>query len=258
MRTLAHLMSGSTRRFYRKADLLATEKGYQILLDGRTMKTPAGADLVLPTQALARAVVDEWLGQGDVIRTETLPATRLAATAIDLISVNRQAVVDELIGRADFDLLFYRASEPPDLTFRQEACWQPLLDWATGTWGSPFNVTTGVMPVSQPAGMAAALASAVDLLGDMELTGLANVAQTSGSLIIALALAAERIDAAAACEAALLDESFQTERWGMPQEILERRQHLTNEIVFADTFIAWCRNIDRDAGRSGRSKGSVH
>jgi chaperone required for assembly of F1-ATPase len=258
MKTLAHLMSGSTRRFYGKADLLATERGYQILLDGRAMKTPAGADFMLPAQALARAVLDEWLAQSDVIRPETLPATRLAATAIDLVSVNRQAVIDELISRADFDLLFYRASEPPDLIHRQEACWQPLLDWAMGTWGIPFNVTTGVMPVSQPAGMAGALATAVGLLDDMELTGLATVAQTSGSLIIALALAAERIDAAAACEAALLDESFQTERWGMTQEILERRQHLRNEIVFADKFIAWCRNIDRDAGRTGRSRGSVH
>jgi chaperone required for assembly of F1-ATPase len=213
---------------------------------------------LLPTQVLARAVVDEWLAQSDVIRTETLLATRLAATAIDRVSVNRQAVVDQLIGRADFDLLFYRASELPDLTLRQEACWQPLLDWARETWGIPFNVTSGVMPVSQPAGLAGALASAVDILGDMELTGLANVAQISGSLIIALALAAERIDAAAACEAALLDESFQSERWGMTQEILERRQRLTNEIVFADRFIAWCRNIERDAGRPGRSGGSVH
>jgi chaperone required for assembly of F1-ATPase len=252
---MARLMSGLTHRFYGKADLLATEGGYRILLDGRAMKTPAGADFVLPTQALARAVVDEWLAQSDVICTETLPATRLAATAIDLVSVNRQAVVDQLIACADFDLLFYRAPDPPDLALRQEACWQPLLDWAVEIWGIQFNVTTGVMPVSQPTGMAEALASAVGMLGDMELTGLANVAQTSGSLIIALALAAERIDAAAACEAALLDESFQTERWGMLQEILDRRRRLTDDIIFADRFIAWCRDTERRAGRRG---GGVH
>jgi chaperone required for assembly of F1-ATPase len=258
MRTLARLMSGSTHRFYGKADLLATEHGYRILLDGHAMKTPAGADFLLPTQALARAVVDEWLAQRDVIRIETLPATRLAATAIDLVSVNRQAVVDELRACADFDLLFYRASEPPDLALRQEACWQPLLDWAADLWGIPFNVTTGVMPVSQPAGMAEALVSAADRLGDMELTGLANVAQTSGSLVIALALAAKRIDAAAACEAALLDETFQTERWGMPREIFERRRRLTDDIVFADRFIAWCRDAEPDMGSAGRSGGCVH
>jgi chaperone required for assembly of F1-ATPase len=203
-------------------------------------------------------VVDEWQAQSDVVRTETLPATRLAATAIDLVSVNRQAVINQLIARADFDLLFYRASDPPDLTVRQEACWQPLLDWAVERWGIPFNVTAGVMPVSQPAGLSEALALAVDRLGDMELTGLANVAQTSGSLIIALALAAERIDAAAACEATLLDESFQTERWGMLPEILDRRRRLTDDIVFADRFMAWCRNAERDGVKPGRSGGGVH
>lgn len=248
-------MSGSIHRFYGKADLLATEGSYRVLLDGRAMKTPAGADFILPTQALARAVMDEWQAQSDVIRTETLPATRLAATAIDLVSVNRQAVIDQLIACADFDLLFYRAPDPPDLALRQEACWQPLLDWAAGIWGIPFNVTAGVMPVSQPAGLSEALASAVDRLGDMELTAIANVAQSSGSLIIALALAAERIDAAAACEAALLDESFQSERWGMLREILERRQRLTDDIVFAERFIAWCRNSER---RAGRSDGCLH
>jgi chaperone required for assembly of F1-ATPase len=110
------------KRFYGKADLAVTERGYQILLDGRAMKTPAGADFVLPTQALARAVVEEWLAQIEVIRPETLRATRLAATAIDLVSANRQAVVDQLVACADFDLLFYRAADPPDLALRQNAC----------------------------------------------------------------------------------------------------------------------------------------
>jgi chaperone required for assembly of F1-ATPase len=251
-------MKGWTKRFYGQADLIATERGYRVLLDGKAMKTPAGADFVLPTQALARAVVEEWLAQSEVIRPETLPATRLAATAIDRVSTRRQAVVDQLIAAADFDLLFYRAARPPDLALRQDMCWQPLLDWAAGIWGIPFTVTTGVMPVSQPGAVAEALASAVDMLGDMELTGVASVAQASGSLIIALALAAERIDAATACEAAMLDESYQNERWGVVEESIERRQRLKNDIIFADKFIAWCRNAERERGAAGRSEGRVH
>ena len=257
-------MKWPTKRFYGKVDLIAIERGYRILLDGRAMKTPAGADFLLPTQALARAVVEEWLAQTDVIRPETLHATRLAATAIDRVSVDRQAVVDQLIASADFDLLFYRAADPPDLALRQDACWQPLLDWAAEIWRVAFAVTTGVMPVSQPDEVAEALASAVEMLGDMELTGVASVAQASGSLIIALALAAERIDAATACEAAMLDENYQIERWGVVEESIERRQRLKDDIVFADRFIAWCRNaernhgVERDHWATDRSKGRVH
>ena len=251
-------MKWPTKRFYGKVDLIATERGYRLLLDGRAMKTPAGADFLLPTHALARAVMEEWLAQSDVIRPQTLPATRLAATAIDRVSTNRQAVVEQLIASANFDLLFYRAADPPDLAHRQNAYWQPLLDWAAEIWRIPFAVTTGVMPVSQPDEVSEALALAVDMLADMELTGVASVAQASGSLIIALALAAERIDAATACEAALLDESYQIERWGVVEESIERRQRLKDDIVFADRFIAWCRNVERDCGATDRSRGQVH
>ena len=243
------MITGPAKRFYQTAELAATDRGFRVLLDGRAMKTPAGADFVLPTHALARAVTEEWLAQTDMIRPGTLPATRLAATAIDRVSTHRQAVVDQLIAAADFDLLFYRAADPPELALRQHACWQPLLDWATGSWKISFAVTSGVMPVSQPAEVAVALAAAVDRLADLELTGVASVAQASGSLIIALALAAERIDAATACNAALLDESHQIERWGLVEESTQRRQRLKDDIVFADRFIAWCRNTERAADR---------
>ena len=46
-------------------------------------KTPAHAAFVLPTEAAARMVADEWEAQGEFIQPGTMPATRLAATAID-------------------------------------------------------------------------------------------------------------------------------------------------------------------------------
>ena len=251
-------MTWSKQRFYRTAELSETDRGYRVLLDGRAMRTPAGADLLLPTQALAQAVVEEWLAQGDVIRPETLPATRLAATAIDRISANRGALIDQLVRSADFDLLFYRAAHPPDLARRQDRCWQPLLDWAAGRCGITFTVTRGVMPVRQPDDVAQALAALVERLEDMELTAVASVAQATGSLIIALALAAERIDAETACQAALLDESYQIERWGLVDESMARRQRIEDEIVFAAKFIAWCRHGGRDYSGADRREGHLH
>ncbi len=251
-------MKWPTHRFYRDAGLAATERGYRVHLDGKPIKTPAGADFLLPTESLARAVVAEWLAQDDTIRPETLPATRLAATAIDRVSANRGPVTDQLIGYADFDLLFYRAADPPDLVVRQDACWQPLLDWAAERCKITFTVTRGVMPVRQSESVAEALAAELNMLDDMELTGVANVAQASGSLIIALALAAERIDAAAAFEAALLDESYQIERWGLVAEIAERRRRLEDEIACAARFITWCRGAEPASVAIARSGGPLH
>ena len=55
-----------------------------VLLDGRAPKTPAHAKLTLPTGAAAQLVADEWAAQGEFIEPGTMPATRLASTAIDL------------------------------------------------------------------------------------------------------------------------------------------------------------------------------
>ncbi|MCH7795000.1 MAG: hypothetical protein IH900_07670, partial [Proteobacteria bacterium] len=38
--------------------------GFRVVLDGRPIKTPAKADLVLPSLALAEAVAAEWQAQG--------------------------------------------------------------------------------------------------------------------------------------------------------------------------------------------------
>ncbi len=53
------------------------------LLDGKPVRTPGKAPLVLPTLALAEAVADEWRAQGERIDPATMPLTKLANSAID-------------------------------------------------------------------------------------------------------------------------------------------------------------------------------
>lgn len=225
------------RRFYRHAEVARVDEGYAVLLDGRAVKTPAGAGLVVPSERLAQAVAEEWLDQKDRIRPQTMLITRLSATAIDRIDAYRGAVIDQLLDYAAFDLLCYRAEEPAELSRRQQRHWQPLLDWAAEKWAIEFNVTSGIMPVEQPAAVSQALRSAVEELDPMALTGLAALVQASGSLIIGLAVASGRIDAEAAFAAAQLDETYQMERWGEVDEARERRQRLKSDILVAARFI---------------------
>ena len=62
---------------------------------------------------------------------------------------------------AGTDLVCYRAAHPPALAARQQAVWQPLIDWAARRYDAPLAVTTGVVPKSQPAASLAAFAEAV-------------------------------------------------------------------------------------------------
>ena len=93
------------KRFWKTADVVAEGEGFKVVLDGRAPKTPAGATYLLPTEASARLVAAEWDAQGEFIEPATMPATRLAATAIDRVSQTREPVADEVAAYAGSDAL---------------------------------------------------------------------------------------------------------------------------------------------------------
>ncbi len=229
------------KRSYGAVGVAPLGDGFTVTLDGRTVRTPAGRELTLPTEALARAVAGEWEAQEGEVRAHTMPMMQLAGTAIDRVAPHRQEIVEQTAAYAKTDLLCYRADSPPELTDRQAASWQPLLDWAAETHRARLDVTCGVTPADQPEAALDALGAAVEALDDLELTALASVAGASGSLIVALALAAGRIDADEAYAVSQLDESYQVEKWGEDAEAQARRQRLHADIRAVAAFLALAR-----------------
>lgn len=229
------------KRFYKKAATIPAPRGYGIALDGRLVKTPGKHDLIVPGLALAAAVAAEWDAQQGEIRRERMPLTRLAGTSIDRNQTQRDAIVRQIADYAGTDLVCYRATHPPALAARQQAVWQPLIDWAVDRYDAPLTVTTGVIPASQPPASLQALAAAVAGHNDFSLTALHAATAACGSLVIALALLERRLDAGEAFAASQLDESFQIEAWGEDKEQAERRAALATEIAAAARFISLLR-----------------
>src|SRR6266851_7514410 len=149
------------KRVYKTAAALKVEDGFGVLLDKKRLLTPAKLPLAVPSRVLAEAIAEEWQAQGPELRPHTMPLMRLASTAIDLVAKNHANVVAEIANFAGTDLLCYRAEQPPALTARQHAVWQKLLDWATLRYDAPLTVTSGIVPVTQPATTLHALAAAV-------------------------------------------------------------------------------------------------
>lgn len=230
-------MSGPRKRVYKAVTAAPVAGGGQVLLDDRPLRTPGKVPLVTPAAALAEAIADEWRSQGEAIDPASMPLTALACTAIDLVGARRQEVVAELAEFGAHELLCYRAHHPSALVERQMAAWQPLLDWAALRLDAPLLVTTGVVAVEQPRDALLALRRAVERYDDWHLAGLALAVQVSGSLVIGLALAEERLDAAGAFAAAELDESFMLERWGEDPEASRRRAGLQAELAAAERFL---------------------
>jgi chaperone required for assembly of F1-ATPase len=230
------------KRIYRKAEPLPAAKGHGVALDGRLVKTPGRRDLVVPSPALAVAIAAEWEAQHGEIRREAMPLTRLAGVTIDREAAQREAVVRQVADYAGTDLVCYRAAHPPALAARQQAVWQPLLDWAAERYAAPLTVTSGVIPSSQPAASVAAFTAAVAAHEDFALTALHAATAACGSLVIALALLEGRLDPADAFAASQLDESYQIEAWGEDKEQAERRAALRAEIAAAARFVALLRS----------------
>lgn len=230
------------KRFYKEAAVVpGAEGGHAIALDGRPVRTPARAPLALPQAALAQAIADEWAAQGEEIDPAAMPFTGLANAAIDQIAPDPEAFARTISVYGESDLLCYRADSPAELAGRQQAQWQPLLDWASQRYDIGFAVTQGIVHVAQPAETLARLHAAVAALPPFALAALAPLVQIGGSLVIGLAALEDAFPLDRLWQAAELDELWQAEQWGDDDEAQNRRARRERDFAAAARFAALVR-----------------
>lgn len=229
------------KRFYKDVEVVSSDDRFEVHLDGKPVRTPAKASLSMPRGALAAAIAAEWDAQGDRVEPASMPLMALACTAIDLVAPKRAAIVGELAAYGAHDLICYWADNQPTLRARQQAAWQPLLDWAALQLDAPLVTTAGVVSVAQPPQALAALRRAVSDHDDFALTALRSAAETAGSLVIGLAVSHEFLDAERAFQASQVDETHQMEHWGRQPEAVERQAALRQELADAARFMTLLR-----------------
>jgi len=221
------------KRFYEHAGIGPAGADFAVLLDGRQVKTPAGAALAMASRALAEAVAAEWAAQADKVDPRAMPLTALVCTAIDRVRPDRDRVIEEVAAYGAHDLVCYHAAAPADLAARQAAAWRPLLDWAAARHGARLEITSGAVSIPQPAESLVALRRAVVVLDHVALAALASAVSAAGSLIIGLALAEGRVSPDQAHDAAFVDELYQADRWGEDPEAAHRRAAIRADLEAA-------------------------
>ncbi|WP_171133744.1 MULTISPECIES: ATP12 family chaperone protein [unclassified Ruegeria] len=206
------------KRFWKQSAVVEAEGGFTVELDGRRVKTPAKAGLILPTQAMAKAVALEWDAQEKEIDPVTMPVTRSANAAIDKVTHQHAEVADMLAGYGDSDLLCYRATHPQELRHRQASKWDPALDWAAEALDARLSPVDGVLHQPQPSEAVARLTQRVHAFDAFQLAAFHDLVSLSGSLVLGFATAMNWRNPDAIWEISRLDELWQIEQWGHDEE----------------------------------------
>jgi chaperone required for assembly of F1-ATPase len=217
------------KRFYKEAQHVAAEGGYAIHLDGRQVKTPGKATLLLPNEALGAAVAGEWSAQEKEINPATMPLTRLANTAQDAVTVRFGEVADDITNFAGNDALCYRADDPETLVETQRRLWDPVVDWAGELLGGQFVLIEGIMHKPQPENVMQAYRARIANDSALRLAALHTLTSLTGSAILALALREGYLEADAVWTAAHVEEDFNIERWGEDAEAAQIRAYKRTE-----------------------------
>ncbi len=233
------------KRFWDTVTLAEDDREYRILLDRKPIHLPNGGVLRIGPPALAAAIADEWRLAGGVKGGEMsfadTPLTRIAGTARERIARNKAPTEDAIARYGETDLLCYRVEIPRELANRQGQFWQPWLDWAALTFDAPLRVTNGVLPIRQHHDSINALRRVVGGYDAYMLAGLGIAVPSLGSLVLGLALAEARLDAAEAFALGALEELFQVEQWGEDAEAAKRRENVAADIALAERFMRLAR-----------------
>jgi len=133
------------KRFWKEATTAQVAGGWQVMLDGRAVKTQAGSQQIVPNEALAAALAAEWAAQGETVNPDSLPLRDLADLAIDVIAPVRAGAIAHLLRYGETDTLCYRAEPDEPLHARQLEVWEPLLGAAEARWDVHFERIAGII-----------------------------------------------------------------------------------------------------------------
>lgn len=221
------------KRFYREVTVAARGSGYAVHLDGRPLRTPGKIVLVLPTEALASAIAEEWAGQREHIDPLSMPLTRLANSVRDQVEGREAVVRADIVKFAGSDLLCYRAEGPEGLVRAQAESWDPVLHWARVSLGADLAVGTGIVHVAQPDASRLAIEAAVGEFAFFRLASAHVMTTLLGSVVLMLATLAGSLTPEDAWRAAHVDEDWQASKWGADAEAARRQESRKAEFLAA-------------------------
>lgn len=206
------------KRFWKEVSVAQGDEGWQVLLDGRAVKTQGGNQQELPSEASAQLVADEFDAQAEKVDPRSFIHRDIADFAIDLVRADRDGHITKLLAFAETDTLCYRADPDEALYRRQRDQWEPLVTACEARHGIALERGSGIIHRKQPDETMMALRRRLEGEDDFTLAALVSLASLGASLVVALAVLDDEIDAERLFAAANLEEDWQSDLWGHDRE----------------------------------------
>ena len=228
------------KRFYKEVAVAPSDGGFVVHLDGKPVKTPGKALLLLPTERAAQLVADEFAAQGETHR----PGHHAGLSG----SSTRRSTAWPTTRRRCWRTSC--ASPPPTCSAtartrrtascaRQNEAWDPVLDWAQDDARRALQPRRGRHPCRAAAReRSRALGLHLGQRAEpLRLAALHVMTTLTGSALLALAVDAGELDAEAAWIAAHVDEDWQAEHWGQDAEAMARRANRKRDMLAAANLL---------------------
>ncbi|KAL9956936.1 hypothetical protein ACROYT_G038500 [Oculina patagonica] len=228
------------KRFYKKAGIEKAEGGYQITVDSKKVKTPAGNPLVVPSKHLAMAVSVEWNSQVETIKPAYMHLTSLSNTVID--NPRPRTHDEQVLNILEFlssDSICFYADEPEELVNLQKKEWEPIMQWFNKRYAVSVEPSHGLITVTVaiPSDAKERLKTHLTPLDTWSLTGLEFAVETLKSFILSMALLDSHLTVETAVRLSRLELEFQISRWGSVEwahdlELMETRSRVAAAALF--------------------------
>ena len=232
-------MAKTLKRFYKQVEIRQLEgnKQYEILLDGRALKTPMKQACLAPTKGLAEAIQQEWQSQEEDIILDDMIMTKLLNTAHDRVALRRDELIDELVRYANNDLLCYWADYPTALIEQQEQAWRPILNHMRDVHGLSFTVQQGIMHQDQAEETLFGVRQMIEPLDAYRLTAFHNIVTSVSSVMLGLRAVFDGEDVDVVWSLSRIDEEFQIKQWGSDEEAEKKTALLKRDLDNAYGFL---------------------
>ena len=209
-------------RFYKDVTvgIDSMTKKYNLLLDGKTVKTPLGEPLQFASELIASAVSTEWKHQEEFVVPNTMPMSSMTMTYIDIDSkMDRQDKLAQFNRFLMTDTIrFPQEDRNSALSKEQAMAWEPVIGFFKSKYGIQISQSEsgfGVPPGSdEEIKLVNEMILSENRYDGLRLTILETAAKYLKSGSVGIALLEGALNPERAFQAAYVEEIVQRREWG--------------------------------------------